>query len=49
MLFPFLRYLNLSTYFFGHVGKRLHKKAKVDFKLYDVIYVEANSYNTNIA
>ena len=31
-----LRYLNLCPGIFGHVGKRLDKKAKVNFKIFDV-------------
>lgn len=38
-----------STYRSGHVGKRFHKKAKIDFKIYDVINRETNNYNRNIA
>ena len=29
-----------------HVGKRLDKKAKVNFEIYDVTNWEANDYNT---
>ena len=32
----FLRYINFCPDFFGYVGKRLHKKAKVNFKINDV-------------
>ena len=46
--FLLLRYLNFCPDFFGHVGKRLDKKTKVNFKIY-VIYWEANNYNTNIS
>ena len=35
--------------FFGHVGKRLDKKAKVIFKIHDVTIWEKNNCNTNIA
>ena len=35
--------------FFGHVGKRLDKKAKVNFEIYDTIYLEINNYNSHIA
>ena len=35
--------------FFGHVGKWLDKKAKVNFKLYDVRNWETNNYNAHIA
>ena len=35
-LFSFLRYLNVRPDFFGHEGKRLDKKAEVNFKIYDV-------------
>ena len=31
-----LRGLTLSTYFFGHVGKWLDKKANVNCKLFDI-------------
>ena len=34
-LFVF-KHLNLGPDFFGHVGKRLDKKAKVSFNIYDV-------------
>ena len=44
-----LRYLNFCPNFFGHVGKSLDKKAEVNFKNYDVIYWETNSYNRYIA
>ena len=36
-------------WFFGYVEKRLDKKAKVNFKIYDVIDRETNSCNTHIA
>ena len=36
MLFSFSVYLNFCPDFFGLVGKRLDKKAKVDFKIYNV-------------
>ena len=32
----FIRYLNLCPAFFGHMGKVLDKKAKINFKIYDV-------------
>ena len=35
--YPFLRYLDYFLDFFSHVGKRLDKKAKVNFKIYDGI------------
>ena len=34
--------------FFGHVGKRLDKKTKVNFKIYDVTIGLINNYNTRI-
>ena len=34
--------------FFGHVGKWFDKKAKVDFKIYDVTNWETNNCNTHI-
>ena len=36
------------TDFFAHVGKRLDKKAKVNFKIYDVTDWIKNNYNTHI-
>ena len=49
-LFWFFRYINFCPDFLGHVGKRLDKKAKVNFKIYDVINRDANNYNnTDIA
>ena len=34
--------------FFGHVGKRLDKKTKVNFKIYDVTIGLINNYNARI-
>ena len=34
---------------FGHVEKQLDKKAKVNFKTYDVTNWEINNYNIHIA
>ena len=34
---------------FGHAGKRLNKKDKFSFKIYDVTDWELNNYNTHIA
>ena len=34
---------------FGHVERRLDKKAKIHFEIYDVTEWETNYYNTNIA
>ena len=31
---------------FGYLGKQLHKKAMVNFKIYDVAYWTTNNYNT---
>ena len=45
----FLRYLNFCPNFFAHVGKRLNYKAKVNFKIYDIINWETNNYNAHIA
>ena len=33
--------------YFSCVGKRLNKKIKVNFKIYDVINWETNKYNTD--
>ena len=43
----FLKYLNFCPGLFGHVLKRLEKKANVRFKIYDVMNWKANSYKTN--
>ena len=32
----FSRYMNFCPDFFGHIGKRIDKKAKADFKIYYV-------------
>ena len=48
-LFSCLRYLNFCLDIFGQAGKRLDKKAKVNFKIYNVIIWVTNYYNTNIA
>ena len=47
-LFLFLRYLNVCSNFFGHVGKRLGKKVKVNLKTYDVKNWERNNCNTQL-
>ena len=47
-LFSFLRYLNFCLDFFGHVGKRLDKKLKVNLKIYVVTAWLTNYYNTHI-
>ena len=33
--------------FFGHVGRRLDKRAKVSFKIYDITKLVTNNFNTN--
>ena len=48
-LFSFLRYLNFHLDSFGHVGERLDKKAKVNYKIYDITTWKFNNYNTHIA
>ena len=48
-LFSFLSSLNFCPDFFGYLGKRLDKKANVDFKIYVQINSETNNYNTDIA
>ena len=47
-LFSFL-YLIFCPDFFGHAGKRLDIKAKVNFKIHDVTDWERNTYNAHIA
>ena len=49
ILFSFLKYLHFCPDVFGHVGKRLDKKAKINFKVYDVTTWETNNYNKHIA
>ena len=44
-----LKYLSYCADILGHVGKQLHKKAKVNFKIYDTRDWEANNYSTHIA
>ena len=50
-LFSFCRYLDFWPDFFGHVGERLDKKAKISFKTYDVTNKqwETNNGKTHIA
>ena len=42
------RYLNFCPDFFGYVGKRLDKKARVNFKCYDTTVWDTNNCNTHI-
>ena len=44
-----IRYLYFCPDIFGHVEKRLDKRAKVTFKIYDVINWEINNNNTHNA
>ena len=44
----FLKVFHFLIRIFGHVGKRLDNKAKINFKIYDVTYWNTNSYNKNI-
>ena len=44
-----LKYLSYCADILGHVGKQLHKKAKVNFKIYDTRDWETNNYSTHIA
>ena len=34
---------------FGHVGKQLDKKPRINFKIHDVTDWQINNYNTHIA
>ena len=45
---PTLRYLKFSYDFLYHAGKQLDKKAKVNFKIYDVRDMSINDRNTHI-
>ena len=40
---------NFCPEFLGHVGKRLDKKAKVNFNTFEVTDWKTNNYNTDIA
>ena len=44
-----LKIFNFFPDILSHVGKRLDKKAKANFKIYDVIKWETNNYKTHIA
>ena len=46
--FHFVLKINFSSDFFGHVGKQLDKKAKVNFKKFNVLGWATNRYNTHI-
>ena len=48
-LFSFLRYLQFCPDFFGYIGKRLDKKAKVNLEIYDVTNCKIKNYNKHIA
>ena len=44
-----LKIFKFLSWLFGHVEKRLDYKAKVNFKIYDIIIIwETNNYNINI-
>ena len=45
-LFSILRYLKFCHDVFSQAGKQYDKKAKGNFKMYDIIDWEANNYNT---
>ena len=44
-VFGIFKFLSWS---FGHVGKRLDKKTKINFEIYDVTDWETNNYNIYI-
>ena len=44
----FLKIFDFCPDFFGRMGKRLDKKAKVNFKIYDVTTWITRNYNTHI-
>ena len=44
-----LRYISFCPNFYGQVGKRLDKKAKVNFKIREVTTWKTNNCNTHIA
>ena len=45
-LSSFLIYSKFCLGFFGHVGKRPHKKTNVKFKILDIVDWERNNYDT---
>ena len=45
----FLKYLDFCPDVFVHVGKRVDKKVKVNFRIYDVTDWEKNNCTTHIA
>ena len=47
--FSFSRYLNFCLHFLLMQKKRLHKKEKVNLKIYDVTAWLTNNYNTHNA
>ena len=48
-MFFVLKIFKFLSLLFGHVRKRLDKKDKVDFRIYDVATWGTNNYNTHIA
>ena len=45
---PFLRYLKVCLAIFGHVGKRLDEKAKVNHQIFDITTWRRSNNNTHI-
>ena len=45
----YLHFYLYLPWLFGHVEKRLDKKVKINFKIYDVTDWTTNNYNTHIA
>ena len=43
-----LNYFNFFLIFFGHLGKRIDKKTKVNFKTCSVIHWKTNNYQTQV-
>ena len=41
--------LNYCPDFFGHAGKRLDKKAKINLKMFEVVNLETKYCNAHIA
>ena len=48
-MISFLRYLNFYPDFFRHLEECLDRKAKVNFKTYDISKRETNNCNIHIA
>ena len=46
-LLKIFKFLYFCIDFYGHLGKQLDKKTKVNFKIYDIKNWEINNYNVH--